>query len=249
MNNLNQQDRSESFVRYFAIIGFVVLVFVLAYLAVQVVRLIPVAFTSLANVFEANQRSLQDRVKDKEEDNVVIVKEDDSEDVDDIEEVIETPSTPTTDISTSTKVVKPAPAKPVAPVEYKTVVTYKTPVSDPRGYTDFETTFVSVGQMTSANKFVASDKIISGETNAMQFKVKNIGTKTSTDWSFVAELPSGSSMISKTQSPLKPSETTTLTIVFDVDRRDNSRYIGATAVGGGDANLTNNGFRTTVSIK
>ena len=71
MTETNNQERSEIVIRFLAIAGFVLLVIVLAWLAIQVVRFIPVAFSSLANIFEANQRDLHDRTDDDE--NVVVV--------------------------------------------------------------------------------------------------------------------------------------------------------------------------------
>lgn len=251
MNDTNNQERNELVIRFLAIAGFVLLVIVLAWLAIQVVRFIPVTFSSLANIFEANQRDLHDRTNDDE--NVVVVVENESSE--DEEEVVEeeevpevTPEPEVTDVppvATSTPVVKPTPT----PIQYKTVVTYKIPVSDPNGHTDLQVAFVAVGKLNSSGRFVASDYVEEDEQNAMQFTVKNIGTKTSSDWSFVAELPNGGEMNSKTQKPLKPSETSTLTVVFEMDDSNRDRYAEVKVTGGSDINSANNSFRTKVRVK
>lgn len=250
MTEINNQERNELVIRFLAILGFVLLVIVLAWLAIQVVRFIPVAFSSLANVFEANQRDLHDRTN--EDDNVVVVVEDETteENEEEVEEAVATstpavPETVVTDtkpVATSTTVVKPTP------VQYKTVVTYKTPVSDPNGYTDLQVAFVAVGKLNSNGRFVASDYVEEDEQNALQFTVKNIGTKTSSDWNFSASLPNGGEMNSKNQKPLKPSETSTLTVVFEMnDSRSN--YAEVEVTGGNDKNSANNSFRTKVRVK
>lgn len=252
MTETNNQERNEIVIRFLAIAGFVLLVIVLAWLAIQVVRFIPVAFSSLANIFEANQRDLHDRTEDDE--NVVVVVEDETveeeqeEEVEE-EEVTETPEVPETEetdnkpVATSTSTVKPTP------VQYKTVVTYKTPVSDPNGYTDLQVAFAAVGKLNSSGRFVASDYIEEDEQSAIQFTVKNIGTKTSSDWRFVAELPNNGEMTSKTQKPLRPSETSTLTIVFEMDDSNRDRYAEVKVSGGSDINSANNSFRTKVRVK
>lgn len=252
MTETNNQERNELAIRILAIVGFVLLVIVLAWLAIQVVRFIPVAFSSLANIFEANQRDLHDRTDGDE--NVVVVVEDETpeneqdEEVEE-EEVTETPEVEVPDnkpVATSTPTT---PAKP-APVQYKTVATYVTPVSDPNGYTDLAVAFVAVGKLNSSGRFVASDSVEEDEQNAMQFTVKNIGTKTSSEWGFVAELPNNGEMSSKVQKPLKPSETSTLTVVFEMDDSNNKdRYAEVKVTGGNDTTSANNSFRTKVRVK
>lgn len=263
MNETNNQERNELVVRILAIVGFVLLVIVLAWFAIQVVRFVPVAFSSLASIFEANQRDLHDRTTGDE--NVVVVNEgktpdeasgDEQEQVveETPEEVPKTDVTNTSPVATSTSTSTPntttttTTTKP-APIQYKTVVTYKTPVSDPNGYTDLQVAFVAVGSINSSGRFVASDYVSEDEQNALQFTVKNIGTKTSSEWSFEAELPNGGVMDSKVQKPLSPSETSTLTIVFEMDDANRDRYAEVKVTGGNDTTSANNSFRTKVRVK
>ncbi len=250
MNN----ERNEQMLRVMAVIGFVVMVCLLAWLAVQAVRFLPTAFSSLANIFEANQRDYEDRLTDNDDDNDTVVIEGDNEIV-----VTNPPAATTTTpavTATSTVTTTPAPITPVVskpatstPVQWKTVVTYKTPVSDPKGHTDLSVSFSAVGYMNSAGRFVAADELSRRDNGAMQFVVKNLGTKTSSDWTFVAELPNGSSMTSKSQAPLKPQESATLTVVFGASETRGSEYVGVTVEGGSDSDRSNNSFRTRVNVR
>lgn len=254
MNDNTDKGVHERFLQFLAIIGFVITVFLLAWLAVQLVRFIPTAFSSLASVFESNQRELNERTNNDDQ-NVVVINDDeedstpeevfdDSASVDDIEGG--TPSVEEDNEVDSAPTPTPTPTVP-APVEYKTVVTYKTPVSDPNGYTDLQASFVAVGHMTSGGRFMPTNVIEEGKYSALQFAVKNIGTKTSGEWHFGAELPGGSTMNSKVQKPLKPSETSTLTVVF-TPNEDGRERASVTVFGGNDISLTNNSFDVNVEV-
>ncbi len=249
-----------------AMAGFVVLVILFAWLAIQFVRMLPTAWDRLATVFEENQRALEEKTanqdddsnKDddkKSDDNVVVVDnnedyiddvvEDDSKEEDDSKDVATTTPTTTPTPTTGTGTVKPTPT----PVQYHTVATYVVPTSDPNGYTDLEITFVAVGRMTAAERFVAGAELEADEIGAMQFRVKNIGTKTSSDWHFEALLTDGDTMKSNVQKPLKPGEMATLTVVFEVGDKDGNRSFGASVYGGNDINSANNGFRSSTKVR
>lgn len=251
--NINFNNEDGKLTRVFAVIGFVLLVILLAWLAIQVVRLIPAAFSSLANVFEANQRELEDRTTDEDDEVVVVVDDEnnntDEEVVDDVDEVDEdTDSDEVEPVATSTP-TKPTTSTPTAPVQYRTVATYQVPVSDPNGYTDLAANFVAVGKMTSNERFAPSSSLDKGETGAVQFQIKNNGTKTSGAWHFVAKLPNGQTLTSKVQNPLGPSEVTTLTLAFDAGDSRGKYDLEVTAVGGNDTLVSNNSFRTEVTIR
>lgn len=251
MNDTTNNGNNEQLVKIMAVVGFVVMVCLLAWLAVQFVRFMPTLFGSLASVFESNQRELEERTDDE---NVVVVVEDDNDDVvviedeDDTDVIVVTPatSTPPVVVAPVTPAPTPTPTPAPQPIQYKTVVTYKTPVSDPNGTTDLAVTFVGVGSLNSGERFVLGALPSSGR-GAMQFTVKNIGTKTSTEWNFSAKLPNGSTSNSRAQLPLKPNESSTLTIVFEVNDNDEWHSIGATITGGGDINSANNGFSATLA--
>lgn len=250
MNEYTEIKEQNHLANIMAIVGLIVMICLLSWLAVQLVRFMPNAFSRLAEVFEDNQQELAERT---EEENVVIVNEDDEdeEEVDD-----ETPAEEEEETATSTPTgsdVKPSPTptptpKPT-PVQYKTVVTYKKPVSDPKGYTDLAVAFGAVGEMTSNDRFVPAKYLSEDERSAMQFQVKNIGTKTSGEWRFSARLPDGSTVNSLPQRPLLPNETATLTIAFDGVEGNKDRTVGVDVIGGNDINPNNNGFRVTVDVK
>jgi len=238
-----------------AVVGFVVLVILLAWLAIQFVRMIPTAWNSLANVFNDNQRALVERTTDENADDKA--EEDDSEDpvvvvdgedlIDDEEDVEEEEDEETTSpVATSTP--STTPSKPVTP-QYRTVATYVVPTSNPNGYTDLEVSLVAVGEMTNDERFIPGTSLETNELGAMQFRVKNIGTKTSSNWHFVADLPNGDEFKSIVQQPLKPGEMTTLTVSFATDRKDGIHRFGVDVYGNSDINTANNGFTATVNIR
>ena len=112
-------------------------------------------------------------------------------------------------------VTEPAPTTPaVTPgtPTYTQEFTYAIPVSDPNGYTDLGATYVGVGSVI--NRTFVAGPVSGDDTGAIQFTVKNIGTKTSRDWTFAMELPNGNTYESPTQTALKPNERAVLTIGF-----------------------------------
>lgn len=248
MNEYTDIPKQNHLANIMAVVGLIVMICLLAWLAVQLVRFMPNVFSRLAEVFEENQQELAERT---EEENVVIVNEEGEqeeaeEETPEVEEEVkeETPAKPEVKPTPA-----PAPTPKPAPVYYKTVVTYKTPVSDPKGFTDLVAVFGAVGEMTSNDRFIAAKYLSEDERSAMQFMVKNIGTKTSGEWHFTARLPDGSTINSLPQRPLLPNETSTLTIAFDGVEGNKDRTLGVDVKGGNDVNTGNNGFRVTVDLK
>lgn len=242
-----------------AIAGFVVLVILLAWLAIQFVRLVPTAWNRLANVFDENQRALEERTANNDvvsdddsndvatDDNVIVT--DNSEDYIDTDEVTGGDQNDSKDTATTTTPTTGTGTVKPTPTQYRTVATYVVPTSDPNGYTDLEVIFVAVGRMTGDERFVSGAALETDEVGAIQFRVRNIGTKTSTDWRFETLLTSGDTMKSSVQSPLKPGEMTTLTVVFDTGSKDGNRSFGVAVYGGNDINATNNGFRSSTHVR
>jgi hypothetical protein len=148
--------------------------------------------------------------------------------------------------ATTTKPVvttpKPAPVKPAPTL----VTTY--PVSNPNGYTDLKITFLGVGKMVSGT-FVATSAFDEDDRAAFRFEVKNIGTKTSNDWSYELELPEGNDYSSGTQAPLRPTEYAIFTVGFDLtDESDSSETVSGELEVTGDNNSKNNSFEQTVRV-
>lgn len=247
MNDINNTERNEQMVRIMAVVGFVVLICLLAWLAVQVVRFVPVVFSSLADVFEENQRDYAENVNRDDDENIVVVM-DNTETIDEepvIEDEVIVEEEPVVDTTDPSVVTGDTPVVTTpAPIQYKTVTTYKKPVSNPNGFTDLSMSFVSVGNLNSNQRFVPGTLPDNGQ-GAMQFIVKNLGTKTSSDWNFKLDLPNGSTMTSSVQKPLMPNESSTLTVVFEMDK--DWHNIGGTVLGGGDVNLVNNSFTAKVA--
>lgn len=249
---MTEVTKEEKRVHIFAVIGFVVLVVLLAWLAIQFVRFVPTAFSSLANIFEDNQRELREKTSDSDQPAVVVVDNtnDDPDTSDDnatdaFANTLDTDTDPTTNVddSSGTTVTTPVDNTP----QYVTIKTYVTPTSDPNGYTDLEVTFIAVGKMTNNDLFLPGTPLERGDRGAMQFTVKNIGTKTSSTWQFNAGLPNGTVTNSPVQAPLGPKEIATITIAFDASDYG-TKQIGANVYGGYDTNLSNNGFKTTVYV-
>ena len=92
--------------------------------------------------------------------------------------------------------------------------TYAIPVSDPKGFTDLNVSYVGIGEIDGQGKFISTGIIKSDVSGAVQFAVHNIGTKTSGDWTFSAKLPGGINYESEKQIPLKPNERAILTLSF-----------------------------------
>lgn len=135
------------------------------------------------------------------------------------------------------------------PVRYRYVetVTYSVPKSDPNGYTDLAVTFLGAGTITHG-VFTAQNSFEEGEDGAFRFAVTNIGTKTSTSWTFDATLPSGNEYESKRQDPLKPQEQAIMTVVFDSVGAAGVAEIEAVVRGGNDAASANNRFSWTIRV-
>jgi hypothetical protein len=94
-------------------------------------------------------------------------------------------------------------------------IIYEIPTSNPNGVTDLFTKYIVVGDIKN-NRFVAGT-IEQGETGAIQFEVKNGGTKTSGVWTYKINLPDGT-YESPRQLPLKPNERAVIAISFTAPR-------------------------------
>jgi hypothetical protein len=167
------------------------------------------------------------------------------------------------DIGTDEEVVPPTPIPPVVtpppqatstpvtpPKQYVQVPVYGIPVSNPNGVTDLTARFISVGIFSAHEKFTPSTSIARNETGAIQFEVKNIGTKTSNTWAYIITLPNGTTYTSPLQTVLKPNERTVITIGFPMDgvvAGTKSSTVVVTVIG--DSNLTNNSFTTTIVVR
>jgi hypothetical protein len=139
------------------------------------------------------------------------------------------------------------------PVQYRTVPVTVTrmPVSNPNGYTDLAVTFIGVGTYNANTKiFTPKTSLREGERAALRFEVKNIGTKTSSEWYFNATLPTGTDLVFKStaNAPLKPNERQVITLQFDGVSENGDERVVVTVIGGDDAITANNSFSKVISI-
>ncbi len=161
--------------------------------------------------------------------------------------VSETPVVVTPDVSdpkTEEEVaVTPKPTTPVyvAPIPQAPVITFIYPQSNPNGYIDLKMKTLGSGVLKNG-VLTYTAKYDRDLRNAIEFDVKNIGTKTSSTWSFTIILPDGTTYTSPTQSPLKPQEHVTFTLGFNLDEDSNSKFaeISNTVSTKNDINTKNN---------
>jgi hypothetical protein len=155
--------------------------------------------------------------------------------------VIEKPATTTPTVPTTTK-----PAVPPKPVYVQQPV-YGLPASNPNGFTDLAVTYIGSGVLVG-NTFQNKAVIDNDSTGAIQFEVKNIGTKTSNTWTYTAKLPNGETYTSPKQAALKPNERAVITIGFAMgDTTGVKRYNVEVSITP-DSNSRNNQFETVVAI-
>ncbi|MFT5831875.1 MAG: hypothetical protein ACI9SY_000251 [Candidatus Paceibacteria bacterium] len=155
----------------------------------------------------------------------------------------ETPVNPVPDTETP-NAVTPTPPTPAEPVFVQEFV-YEIPTSDLNGITDLLASYIAVGEIRS-NRFIPGT-VDSDEGGAIQFSVKNIGTKTSDDWTFELSLPNGGTYNSPTQTPLKPNERAVLTIGFAAGS-DNTHTFAVAVDESTDRNSRNNSFEQRVTF-
>jgi len=145
---------------------------------------------------------------------------------------------------------KPAVSKPVytagTPVT-TTKYVYITPVSDPKGKIDLQVTFIAVGTL-NGKTFTPKSTIDIDDSNALQFEVKNIGTKTSGEWDYEANLPGDITYKSGDQKALKPNERAVITLGFSGLTEDGKETVGVEVDTKNDSKTSNNEFTKSVTV-
>jgi hypothetical protein len=158
------------------------------------------------------------------------------------EEVVDTPTTPV--VPETPVVVTPGTPTQGTPV-FEQEFVYEIPTSDPNGVTDLWTSFIATGAISNA-RFIPST-IDADAGGAIQFSVKNLGTKTSDDWTFELSLPNGGTYNSPTQAPLKPNERAVLTVGFRAGS-DNAHTFAVAIDESTDRNSRNDSFEQRVTF-
>lgn len=146
-----------------------------------------------------------------------------------------------TETTNEETVTETTPGTPV----YEQEFVYTIPVSNPNGKTDLATKFISSGTIVG-NTFFPGE-IMQDEKGAIQFEVKNYGTKTSDTWTFTVSLPGGGEYESAVQNPLKPNERAVLTIGF-FTTDESSHTFKVEVDGSTDNNPLNDSFTQTVKF-
>lgn len=122
-----------------------------------------------------------------------------------------TPETTNDTEPEETPTPEPTPQPTTPTVQY----TYQVPTSDPNGFINLEASYVNVGGFVNGQ--FRAGLLEEDSSGAVQFAVKNIGTKTSEEWSFTITLPDGTTFESEDQDPLKPNERSIFTLGFDTE--------------------------------
>jgi hypothetical protein len=146
--------------------------------------------------------------------------------------VIETPVVPESEPKETTPVIETTPKAPETSLPVTPEV---------KTYSDLSITPVASGVLKNG---VFSSAVIFDRdlNNAVQFKVQNIGTKTSGTWSFTTVLPSGEVYTSPMQTPLAPQAYVVFTLGFYLDASAPSTvgFTHTLSTSGADASTKNN---------
>lgn len=142
------------------------------------------------------------------------------------------------------------PSTPVTPGEPTVVATeiFELPSSDPDGFVDLAIKYLGTGRLTNDNEFIPGGTIDSDSRGAFQFEVRNLGTKTSDEWSFEAALPTGREFASDEQDGLLPNEYSVITLGFDLTGETGAQTFGAEIDVDDDRVAGNNDFTWAVTI-
>jgi hypothetical protein len=145
----------------------------------------------------------------------------------------------------------PAVPKPVKPAPKPAVVSkpvYGIPTSNPNGVADVSVKSLGAGTVDSNNRFTNVGVIDNDQAGAIQFEIRNIGTKTSNAFTYTTTLPSGVTYTSPLQPALKPNERIVATIGFDASDLSGIKTFSVAVTVAGDANTGNNVFNSAVKI-
>ena len=236
-------------IKILVIIGFAVTIVAVVWLSIQGIKRLPSAFSSLASMAESiekyptTQKSTPSNTTSSSTPNEYVQDEDE-----DTATSTNTQSTESQNFNTET--TNPIQIVSV-PEESKYTPTAKTttihPYSNPNGYVDLSVITLGSGALRHGT-FVLTSRYDTNTRNAIQFTIKNIGTKTSGTWGFETVLPTGNVYESGPQFPLKPQEQVIFTLGFDLERtRKNFVEIRNTVYTQNDTNSKNNSSIWTVA--
>ena len=121
------------------------------------------------------------------------------------------------------------------------------PQSDENGFTDLAIRYLGIGELDD-DTFVPRATLDNDTRGALKFEVKNIGTKTSEEWAFTVNLPSGFEYESDEQAALKPNERVEFTLGFSPSESEDDADISAEIFADEDTNSRNDRFTWSVEV-
>lgn len=155
----------------------------------------------------------------------------------------QTPATPTVAATTTVKTPSHVAGTPTTVKKYIYVV----PTSNPNGKIDLQVTYLGVGTL-NGKVFTPATAIRTDQNGAIQFEIKNIGTKTSDVWDYTAALPASITYASGPQLALKPNERAVITLGFEGVTQVGAQKFGVQLNAKNDVNKTNDAFTWSVVI-
>lgn len=158
------------------------------------------------------------------------------------EEVVVTPQPITPNTPTPATPAAPRPATPRT--EYYAYI----PTSDPNGTADLRVTFVEMG--TAEGDRLLNRSTFTGNTeNFFRFEVRNVGTKTSEEWSYTATMPGDADFVRDGQKALKPNERAIITVRFPIEERSGTEQVKITTKTTGDRVSSNNTLTWIANVR
>ncbi len=143
---------------------------------------------------------------------------------------------------------KPTQVTPVTPRPQAPIITYVEPQSNPNGYVDLQVVTLGSGVLKNG-VFTKTSSYDEDKRNAVQFMVKNIGTKTSGSWDFKTKASSDTVYASDSQYALKPQEYVIFTLEYDLgNTRDRHVDIKTTVDTKNDTNGDNDSSSWSVKV-
>jgi len=237
-------------IKILVIIGFAVTIVVVVWLSIQGMKRLPNAFSSLASMAESIQTYRTTQKTTPPSTTSSSTPNEYTREEEDTTTPTNTQSTEDQNLDTETTnsiqiVSVPEEPKYTPPPKTTTIHSY----SNPNGYVDLSVITLGSGALRHGT-FVLTPRYDTNTRNAIQFTIKNIGTKTSGTWGFETVLPSGNVYESEPQFPLKPQEQVTFTLGFDLeDSREDFVEIRNTVMSIEDTRRQNNSSVWTVAVR
>ncbi|MBY0309545.1 hypothetical protein K2Q16_00125 [Patescibacteria group bacterium] len=142
---------------------------------------------------------------------------------------------------------EPAPAAP-RPSTPRTEYYSYIPTSNPNGTTDLRVTFIEMG-VTKGNELLGRSTFTGSNENFFRFEVRNVGTKTSEEWSYTATLPGDADFKRDDQKELKPNERAVITVRFPVEKRSGSEQVRITVKANNERVSSNNTLTWSANVR